>query len=88
MQQYIADNRIILSLQGLCFVTKRQYIHSASANVNIDNTYGIEWNYKRSCGYMDYKSEEKRDKIFNKISKLIEEQQNPIKKLEIKKEAK
>lgn len=79
MQQYIMDNRVILSLQGLRFIKKNDRIHSP--NVNIDNSHGIEWNYKGSCGYMDYKSEEKRDKIFNQIVRSIEERQNPIKKL-------
>jgi len=86
MQQYIMDDRVILSIQGLRSVKKRNHISYLDANM--DRTYGILWNYKGSDGFMDYNSEEQRDKIFNEIAKLIEERQNPIKKLEIKKEIK
>ena len=83
MQQYIMDDRVILAIQGLRSVKKRNHI--SSLNANMDRIYGIIWNYKGSDGFMDYNSEEQRDKIFNEIAKLIEERQNPIRKLEIKK---
>jgi len=80
MQQYVMDDRVILALQGLRFIKKNDCIHSS--NVNLDNHYEIIWNYKGSDGFMDYKSKEDRDKIFNRIAKSIKERQNPIKKLD------
>lgn len=73
MQQYIMDDRVILSLQGLRSVKKQDFINS---NVNMDNAYEIQWNYKGSDGFMKYATIEERNKIFNEIKKLIEEQEN------------
>ena len=76
MQQFIMDNRVILAIQGLRSVKKRDYF-----GVNIENPYGIIWNYKGSDGFMDYETKLERDKIFNQIRILIKERENPIKKL-------
>lgn len=78
MQQYIMDDRVILAIQGLRFVKKQDHLHH---RIKAHDTYGIIWNYKGSDGYVDYLTEKERDKIFNKIIKLIKERENPIKKL-------
>jgi len=77
MQQYIMDNRIILGLQGLRSVKKRDLIHSK--NVDIKNTYGIQWNYKGSEGFMEYATIEERNNIFNEIKKAIKNRKEPHK---------
>lgn len=70
MQQFIMDDRVILSLQGLRSVKKQDFLHSE--NVNIENTYEIQWNFKGSDGFAKYNTKQERDKIFDEIKKLIE----------------
>ena len=79
MQQYVMDDRVILSLQGLRSVKKHDHTHSK--NVNIDDTYEIQWNYKGSDGFAKYSTMEKRDKIFNEIRTKILYKENPMKTL-------
>jgi len=73
MQQYIMDDRIILSIQGLRFVKKRDHLYHG---VKTDNAYGILWNYKGSDGFMDYPTEKERNKIFEEIKKLIKDRED------------
>ena len=76
IQKYAMDDKVILSLQGLRSVKKYNYIHYGP---DVNNVYKLQWNYKGSDGYVEYKTESERDEIFNEIKKAIKNRKEPHK---------
>ena len=63
MKQFIADEKVILSLQGLRWIMKT----NQAAWGNSPEKYGLEWNYKGSENKIGYEKEEDRDAMYVKV---------------------
>jgi hypothetical protein len=64
--QFIGDEQVVLSLQGLRSIKKVD-----TSWTTTEERYTLEWEYKGSKGHMSYKDQAKRDDFYNKIKEAL-----------------
>ena len=64
-QKFIGDSQVVLKLDGLRWVQKR--------NSSSFGYYYLDWEYKGGKGTADYKEEQERDEMYDKLLAALTE---------------
>ena len=64
-EKFVADNRLILSKQGLRFIRKVNTSYTGTEK------FSIEWAFKGIEGSQDYKSEAERDAMYDQVKAAL-----------------
>ncbi len=69
MNRFIGDRQVVLNLDGLRFIQKR--------NNNFSPNYHLDWEYKGGKGSASYETERERDEMYDQVfNALIEKKPN------------
>ena len=74
MDVFVADERIIVTMQGLRWIQKSEYTYQGGKT-----RYSINVQYKGSDTNVTYDSEEERDRIYNTVVGYLKKQGRVVK---------
>lgn len=71
-QQFVSDDQVIINIQGLRYVSKKDTHYSKN-----ENYYHLNWNFKGASGEHIYGNIAARDAMFDKLVAAITERDKP-----------